>query len=361
MPPVPEQPRTPTPQLPGDLFDTPRLYLREIAPPRMNTALFLPMSRQTYADTSFLDARTIPTDGRAFRVSLGAVLDRFQSELPPLRATGFIFHTAFCGSTLLARALDKPGASLAYKEPFLLHQLAEARRLGVPEAMPAPDGSAPELIRMATALLSRTFAPAEVPIVKVTDSCGNLARELLEAHPGSSGILLHFHLGDFIVAMLKRPRRRAYMRRMTGRAAIDLRNDPDLASIKPDSLSDPQAAAYVWLALMRQYIALLEDQNLDVRSLDARVFYENPAQTIAAAARLFGIDILDAEARSIAVGPVFTRDAKNPAKPFDARAKRRSLEQQRQDLADEVAAGVAWSKRITAGRPIPDPLPRPLI
>lgn len=40
------------------------------------------------------------------------------------QSTTWIFQMAHCGSTLLARALDDPGASLVLREPLSLRQTA---------------------------------------------------------------------------------------------------------------------------------------------------------------------------------------------------------------------------------------------
>ena len=47
----------------------------------------------------------------------------FPAELPV-----FVFHSAFCCSTLLARAFDAPGRCLSLKEPDVLMGLANALR-----------------------------------------------------------------------------------------------------------------------------------------------------------------------------------------------------------------------------------------
>ena len=112
------------------------MYLREIDFTRREV-LFLRMNRDGYTRSSFLDKRTITVDGTVYGAPLANLLDRFHEARPAPRPINYIFHTAFCGSTLLSRCLDRSGVCLAYKEPFVLHQLCFVRRQD-----PRPDAAA---------------------------------------------------------------------------------------------------------------------------------------------------------------------------------------------------------------------------
>ena len=273
------------------LFEAPTMYLREIDF-EGREALFLRMNRDGYARSSFLDKRTITVDGNVYGVPLAMLLERFHEGRPPPRRINYIFHTAFCGSTLLSRCLDRTGVCLAYKEPFVLHQLSFVRRRGPrPEALSRPT----PFLDLALALLGRSYEPDETPLVKPADSCTNLACEMLTAHPASAGLLLYARLDAFLVAMLKNHKRRRYVRSLVARARTDLDDSGHLPGIATGALSDAQAAAFVWIGLMRPYLDLLADDRLAVRSLDASVFFDRPAPTLEAAARLFGLDDIRAK------------------------------------------------------------------
>ena len=49
-------------------------------------------------------------------------LARLRAEARPIH---FIFHTGYCCSTLLCRALDVPGVSMALKEPQIMYAISE--------------------------------------------------------------------------------------------------------------------------------------------------------------------------------------------------------------------------------------------
>jgi hypothetical protein len=103
-------------------------------------AVCVRMSRDTYSRSTFLDDRTISTDGEEHRVPVASVMDAFNANPPARRPVMFVAHTALCGSTLLSRCLDFPGVCLPYKEPYLLHNLSGIWRLGLQKQLHAKVG-----------------------------------------------------------------------------------------------------------------------------------------------------------------------------------------------------------------------------
>src|SRR5687767_9874339 len=75
----------------------------------------------------------------------------------------FIFHSAYCCSTLLARALDIEGVSMGLKEPVILNDISGWKRRGGEPARVA------EALDSAMALLARPFAPGEAIVVKASN------------------------------------------------------------------------------------------------------------------------------------------------------------------------------------------------
>lgn len=86
----------------------------------------------------------IPSPGQdSVWLDLAAIM-AMQPEAGP---AGLIFHTGFCRSTLLLRALEVAGVSATLNEPEILNSLARVA---------APD---PAVIRQILALLSRPVSP----------------------------------------------------------------------------------------------------------------------------------------------------------------------------------------------------------
>src|SRR5438128_6215682 len=114
-----------------DLFVSPDHYLHSF---EGDSALFVPMDRGAYHRSIFLDGRISPASDQSMHLPAAALNAGAQA---PAR-TGWIFHVAHCGSTLLARALDDPGSNLVLREPLALRQQAFGRdpaRLAVVLAM----------------------------------------------------------------------------------------------------------------------------------------------------------------------------------------------------------------------------------
>ena len=103
-----------------DLFASPDHYLHSF---EGDAALFMPMDRAAYHRSIFLDGRISPA---ANRIDEAPGRRRLTDAVRQAAPTGWIFHVAHCGSTLLARALDRPSANLVLREPLALRQLALA-------------------------------------------------------------------------------------------------------------------------------------------------------------------------------------------------------------------------------------------
>ncbi|HQR25171.1 MAG TPA: hypothetical protein PK163_10320, partial [Steroidobacteraceae bacterium] len=154
------------PPLAGRPKDGPQLWLSpEYFPirlaPEANALTLVPMSEQLYREVNFLDDREIPMDGSR-EVPLDAAIRALDQLHPPPRPLHWIFHVAFCGSTLVSRCLEQLATAFVLKEPFAVHDLAHRRRHG--PADPAGPGGWHDSLRLLDALLARTYHSDQVAI-----------------------------------------------------------------------------------------------------------------------------------------------------------------------------------------------------
>ena len=247
---------------------------------------------------------------------------------------------------------------MVYKEPFLLHQLAQMHRLD-------PDYyfgmTNPDIIEIALAILGKTYNSSEIPVIKPTDSCINIARELLMHQTKSAAVLLYKPLEQFIITMLKSQERLEYMRGMTQRAWLDLITLGRCENIVYRELDDVQAISIVWVALMYYYLDLLEDADLNVRSLESSVLFSRTEATCISLSKLFGIPCVEEYYNTLLGSGVLSRNSKNQRELFNADAQSKLVESLKLNYEKEIETAVTWVSDITKQKPIPKQLPRALV
>jgi hypothetical protein len=280
-----------------------------------DAAIFVPMDRAAYQRSIFLDGRIQPPSTRSMQLPVGAL----RGHAPAPQRTGFIFHVAHCGSTLLARARDDAAASLVLREPLALRQLALS-----------PDA---ERLHIVLAMLSKRYRADAPTLVKANVPVNFLLPELARIEPDAMALFLYLDLDDYLLSILRNDGHREWLRKVTGSLARHL---PELGGA-----ADAVRAAALWAAQMRAFAAAIAAWPT-ARSLDAEAFFAAPARFVGLAAAQLGVPLDGSEIEAIVAGPLFSTYSKNPQVAFDndARVARRlALEQ---SLAPEVAQARAW-------------------
>jgi hypothetical protein len=296
-----------------ELFASPDHYLHSFED---GAAVFVPMDREAYHRSIFLDARISTAASRSLKVPAGALIDPARRAAP----TGWIFHVAHCGSTLLARALDRPSANLVLREPFALRQLAFSRDSGG--------------LALTAAMLSKRYRGDLPTIVKANVPVNFLLPALAALDPQASAILLYATLRDYLLAILRSDNHRDWLRRVTTQLAVYL---GDLSS-----LSDSERCAALWLAQIRAFTDALAAMP-NARTLDSEIFFADPGPVLKAAAAHLAVPMSDAEIRETVEGPLFATYSKNPEQPFDNRARLARRSALEGPLAEEIAQACRWA------------------
>ncbi|WP_076070078.1 hypothetical protein [Sphingomonas montana] len=278
-------------------------------------ALFVPMDRAAYHRSIFLDGRISPAAEGSLRLPVATLLQAVPRPAP----TGWIFHVAHCGSTLLASALDLEPGNLVLREPLGLRQLA----------FDAADGRLDVML----AILSRRYDPDRPTIVKANVPVNFMLPALVQRDPAARAIFLHLPLRGYLHAILRSDPHRQWVRRVTTQQAARL---GDMTG-----WSDAARAAALWLAQMRAFAAAIVAMP-HARSLDAETFLTDPRPVLARAAAHLDVPLSDPEIAERVAGPLFATYSKNRDVPFsnaDRLARRRQAET---DLAGEIAIAETW-------------------
>ena len=256
----------------------------------------------TIGSASFLDRRMPAGPGEGVLVSAESA-GSFRSSTPP----AFLFHSAFCGSTLLARALHAPPDAVSLKEPSVLLNLSSASLAEQPGAVERLN----KRLAAATTLLARPWAPASRVLIKPTNQANRLLSRMLQVQPESRAILLYSTLEEFLVSCFKKlPLAESRVRWMAQHLLVgsDLAERLGIPPLHAFSL--PESCVFTWYSQLERYARALEsDVAGNLRTLDLQTLLREPVAAVGAAARWLQLPHA-LEAMDQKVAHIFGHDSK---------------------------------------------------
>lgn len=263
----------------------------------------------------------------------------------------FLFHSAYCASTMLAQTLDQPGVAASLSEPVLLNDMVGWRRRG---ADPRTHARA---LDDALAILGRGFTPEEAVVIKPSNIFNPLARGALMLRPQAHAILLYAPLRAFLLSVA----RKGMWCRLWGRELLEGYLADGFVQLGFEARdyfrqSDLQIAAVGWLAQQHAFAALLDWAPERVASLDSEILTHEPVATVAAAMDHLG---LAGDRAAIAGHPALRRNSKSGA-AFAPGERQRDLAMAEASYGDEIAQVFGWAEAVAAQAGIPMTLPGPL-
>jgi hypothetical protein len=302
--------------------------------------------RATFLTDEYLPAGGETVDiGRALALSAGA-------DRAPLH---HIFHSAFCCSTLLARAFDLAGVAMGLKEPVILNDLVGWRRRGAagPQVARALDA--------ALALLQRPFAPGEAVVCKPSNIVNGLADVMLAMRPESQALLLYAPLPVYLGSVARKGMEgRLWVRELLegllreGAVALGMTPEDHLRQ------TDLQVAAVGWLAQHALFARLAAKYPGRVRTLDSATLTARPAEAMTALARHYRLPLDETAVAAIVAGPAFTRHSKF-GRDFAIDDREAELRAGAAVHADEVGKVAIWAEAVADAMGVPMDLPAPLL
>lgn len=262
----------------------PSCLLHDLDPDR-RCAIFRPTTEQAVRQAAFLDGRTDIWAGSPTELPF----ERATDTAPAREQPRYLFHMSFCGSTLLARLLDRPGKSLTLREPDILVKLADWRTALGRAGERSADFQV--MLGFAEAMLFRRWHAAEPVTVKPSSWANNLIDDLVGE--SSRAVFITIERERFAVAVLRGGHDRlAFTARLAAHLAGTVGEGDEWLSMAVESVDDPVGKA-IRLSLVAHQIQRRLFARAIGRAHAAEIGFEmiesDPAQAALQSARLLGL------------------------------------------------------------------------
>lgn len=283
-------------------------------------AQLINMSPHWYRESVFLDPPRIR--GRYAIDASIAGLERLLGDRQAQPAV-FIFHTAFCGSTLMSQALDALYEGLPLREPEVLGNLLLTLRA------PQIDASCKQrAYHMVLHMLTRRYETTQPAVIKANDYANPMMLEIIAREPTAPLLFMYVPLREFVIGCLRAPSRRDWIRQRyhaIRAAAAPFFAATDATVHRDDAFGE--MAAFYWAYNVALFRRAQSREPRRVRSLDFNTMLIDPLAATTASAQHFAL----APRSNVDAAPILRRlfgaYSKNKSYPY-------SPQQREQDLRD---------------------------
>jgi len=315
---------------------------------------FVPVPRALHARCTFITDEHLPSGLSVNSLPLSEIRETLSEPTSPRH---FVFHSAYCCSTMVARAFDMPGRAMGLKEPQILNDLLGWRRRG------AEDDQVRAVLRTSLNLLSRPFEEGEVSVIKPSNIANPLAKAMLELSPDAKALLLYAPIESYLQSIAKKG---MWGRRWVREVLVATIGDRNLIGGFEDQnlleLTDLQVAALGWLSQHALFTRLIEEFGEGrVRTLDSATLLADQRSAMSALTQHFGIDLSDGQLDEVMAGPAFTTHSKQAAERFDAGDRAKEQADMAEIHAEEIGMVAAWTQAVAQSQGIELTLPASLL
>ncbi len=316
--------------------------------PSHDAVHFRKLPRQAHRDAVFITDDYIPA-GEPVVVRRGEAM----AARPVAAPIHFIFHSAFCCSTLLARAFDIEGVSMGLKEPVLLNDLVGWQQRGGTARQIAP------VLDDGLALLARPFGKGEAVIVKPSNVTLGLAPGIMTMRPAARALLLHAPVRVYLGSIAKKGMTgRLWVRELLVKQMREGLHNLGFSGEDYLGQTDLQVAAMGWLAQHALFARMIDQFGPDrVRSLDSETLMADPAAAVDALARFYRLAV---NAAGVVASPAFTRHSKSGDKFAGAERTAENAAAAR-GHEDEIEKVIVWTAAVAQAAGVPMRLPAGLL
>lgn len=312
------------------MSDVPRKFLCSISP--QGDYVFYALTASQVADANFLDIKNLKLEN-ASHESIPIRAYAGQEQGWPLR---YIFHTAFCGSTLLSRALSELPRIMVLKEPDVLMKVSGG-------SLHSGNESVIPYLMTSLKELSQPWTESGAVVIKPTNSVNRLVPEIMANYPGKT-ILLYGGLEDFLVSCIKKlPAAEEKIRWMAQHLLHQTDLQKKLGVDTYYKFNFVESCVITWYSQMEYFAKAIERDHLDqIRMLDMKDMLAKPFETVRAASHFFELQKSDAEIE-VSVAREFSRNSKKVETAYTDAERSQEASRVRAQYSDLLRIALEWA------------------
>jgi len=313
---------------------------------------FLPINRNEIRQASSLNRQIIDSSRQLIPVPLSKLAPLLKSpgQSLPENPPRFIFHTAFCASTFLSRCLDVDGVSVSLREPQILLDAANAKRLQWRSRSTSLGFR--DLPKLALLLLRKHAEPSEKLIIKPINSVNNIVSELLQLTGSGKSLMLYTDARSFLLSTLKKGEESKFaVRAMFDLIRCDFPHLANLTLTNTIQMTDLKVILTLWRLQIEQANRALQDfsPKHQLASVYSESLIENPLETLRAANRFLDLGIPAGQIDDIAKSDSRFDDAKNIGQRFSVERRKEAYLKIENFYGAELDNGLRWMVQNNPG------------
>lgn len=291
-------------------------------------------------------------------VSLANSPNQSLLENPPR----FIFHTAFCASTFLSRCLDVDGVSVGLREPQILLDAANAKRLQWQSKTTRLNYS--HLPKLALMLLQKHAASSEKLVIKPINSVNNIIPELMQISGPGKSLMLFTDAKNFLLSTLRKGESGKHViRAMFDLLRCDFQHLSNLSLSAMLHMTDLNIILTLWRLQIEQ--AENAVQQLASKKVMASLYGEklihNPLEAIQAANQFLELGISPEQIERIVNSDFRHDDAKSKGERFSLQKRKERYQKLEGFYGEDLDNGLKWMLRNNPHTRLNPDLSEPLI
>lgn len=337
-----------------EITQTPDMFPVAINPLE-NNATLIKMSPFWFNESIFLNQDRIMG-----KCAINANLQWLKEKADHIKyqATPMIFHTAFCGSTILSRAQETVFQSLSLREPDVLATL-----LNYSLYAHVRDDLEVAWYRRVLALLSRRFEQDEPIIVKANDYANPIVSKLLKYQPTFPVLLMYTPLEQFIVSCIKHDLRKQWISERFQQSVFNIKKtfgDLDiLNNITPDEFC--KMAAVYWAYSIAFFIEANKEYPERIKSLDFNDMLKSPKATVEAFGKWFNLSLRSGINVKYEVNYLLSEYSKNPGQKYSPIERNSEIQAVLAENTDQITQSMAIAKTLLGDKYPEHGLPNALL